>query len=101
MPNKHESLYCCTRRGANYYIINTTQLLYVICTLFFSYKLAGFLSDTAIGMVLFILALGINIYVWFWVMPDMLDAYALTTSVSNSYNDYLYVIDGQIYNRLK
>lgn len=81
IPNRHEGLYCCQRKGVNYLILNSTQLFYTIITMFASYKLGMFLMDTGIGMAFGAMGIGIAIYTWFWVVVDMLDAFAITTSI--------------------
>ena len=81
IPNKQEGLFCCRRKGVHKLVINATQFFYIVLVVYFSNKLSMLLSDDAIGMVLGLLGYGLAIYVWFWVMPDMLDAYTLSTSI--------------------
>ena len=84
--NKHESLFCCKRKGANYLVMQTIQLNYAIVTIYFSYKVGCFLSDEAIGMAFGALGIGCTIYIWAGVMPQMLDAFVISTSVSTKLN---------------
>ena len=81
-PNRHENLYCCKRRGVNYLIINTTQILYITVTIYFSYKFVCLFTDPVIAMALGAVGIIGSVYIWFFIMPSMLDSYALTTSVS-------------------
>ena len=67
--NRHESLFCCKRKGANYLVMQTIQLNYAIVTIYFSYKVGCFLSDEAIGMAFGALGIGCTIYIWAGVMP--------------------------------
>jgi hypothetical protein len=80
--NKHESLFCCKRKGANYLVLQTIQLSYAIVTIYFSYKVAGFLMDDAIGMALGAVGIGLTIYIWAGIMPQTLDSFVISTSVS-------------------
>jgi hypothetical protein len=81
IANKHERLYCCRRKGVNYLIINSTQFFYVVTVIYFSYKVSWLLSDTGIGIAFGALGILLSIYIWFWVMPVIIDDYALTTSI--------------------
>jgi len=81
IPNRQESLFCCKRKGVSYLIVNTSQFMFVAVTLYFSYKLAGFFSDTGIGMGLGGLGIALSFYIWFWVMPELLDCFAISTSI--------------------
>ena len=61
--------------------MQTVQLNYAIVTIYFSYKVAGFLMDEAIGMAFGAMGIGLTIYIWAGVMPQTLDAFVLATSV--------------------
>ena len=81
IPNKQEGLFCCRRKGVHKLVINATQFFYIVLVVYFSNKLSMLLSDDPIGMVLGLLGYGLAIYTWFWVMPEILDAYTLSTSI--------------------
>mmetsp|Transcript_13312 Transcript_13312/g.22611 ORF Transcript_13312/g.22611 Transcript_13312/m.22611 type:complete len:299 (-) Transcript_13312:33-929(-) len=57
------------------------QFMYIVVVIYFSYKVAMLLSDSAIGMALGGVGILLSVYIWFWVMAEMLDIYVLTTSV--------------------
>lgn len=81
IPNKHESLFCCKRKGVRNLVINATQFFYTVLVIYFSNKLSMLLTDDVIGMALGFLGYILAVYAWFWVMPEMLDAYVVSTSV--------------------
>ena len=62
--------------------MNTSQFMYIVVTLYFSYKLCCLFTDTMIGMALGALGILASFYVWFGIMPSLLDSFTLTTSVS-------------------
>ena len=55
--------------------------MYIGSVVFFGYKLAMILIDTPIGMVLGLVAYFLSLYLWFFVMADILDNYFLVTSI--------------------
>jgi hypothetical protein len=55
--------------------------MYIGSVVYFSYKLGMILIDTPIGMVLGLVAYFLSIYLWFFVMVDILDNYFLVTSI--------------------
>ena len=57
------------------------QFFFVVTVIYFSYKVSWLLSDTGIGIAFGGLGIILSIYVWFWVMPVMLDSLALTTCI--------------------
>ena len=81
IPNKHESLFCCKRKGVRNLVINATQFFYTVIVIYFSNKLSMLLTDDVIGIALGFLGYILAVYAWFWIMPDMLDAYVVSTSV--------------------
>lgn len=81
IPNKHESLFCCKRKGVRNLVINATQFFYTVLVIYFSNKLSMLLTDDVIGMALGFLGYILAVYAWFWIMPEMLDAYVVSTSV--------------------
>ena len=91
--NKHESLFCCGRRGVNYLIINTTQFLYILTIIYFSYKCVTIGPDAmavkddtsklAVFIVIMVLAFFILLYIWFGIIPGILLSYTITSNVSN------------------
>jgi len=50
-------------------------------TVYFSYKTGMLLLDEPIGMAFGAMGIGCSIYAWFWVVVDILDAFAITTSI--------------------
>jgi len=62
-------------------VINTVQFLYIITVAFFGYKLGMILVDTPIGMVLGIVGYLLALFAWFWIMPGLLDAFAMSTCI--------------------
>ena len=66
---------------------------YIITVAFVGYKLGMILVDDPIGMVFGIIGLGCSIYLWFWVMPDLLDSYAMANSIEMMKNrDCIYQV---------
>lgn len=103
IPNKHESLFCCKRKGANYYVINIIQFFYIVLVAYFGYKLGMILVDTPIGMVFGILGYVCGLIAWFWVMPELLDSFAMSTCIEMMKNRELInvVIKHQKFERAK
>lgn len=95
MNNKHESLFCCGRRGKNYLILQTTQFFFQISIVFLAMKLLQIHSEFAliaedqteiiIHSVLLIVALVLLIILWFFFIPDLLTTFTIVSNVSNSY----------------
>lgn len=81
IPNKQESLFCCKRKGANYYVINSVQFFYIVLVAFFGYKLGMILVDSPIGMVFGILGYVMALIAWFFIMPELLDSFAMATCI--------------------
>jgi hypothetical protein len=81
IPNKQESLFCCKRKGANYYVINSIEFFYIVLVAFFGYKLGSILVDQPIGMVLGIVGYILASIAWFAVMPELLDSFAMSTCI--------------------
>lgn len=84
IPNKQESLFCCGRAGVGYYVINCIQFMYLIIVAFFGYKLGMILVDEVIGMAIGAVGYILAFIAWFAVMPTMLDAFVISTSVSGT-----------------
>jgi hypothetical protein len=89
--NKHEGLFCCGRRGVNYLIINTTQFLYILTIIYFSYKCVTIGPDAmsvkddqaklAVFIVIMVFAFFILLCIWFWIIPGILLSYTITTNI--------------------
>tara|TARA_B110000285_G_C15006115_1_gene553942 strand:+ start:70 stop:513 length:444 start_codon:yes stop_codon:yes gene_type:complete len=89
--NKHEGLFCCGRRGVNYLIINTSQFLFILTIIYFSYKCVTIGPDAmgvkddqaklAVFITIMILAFAILVYIWFLIIPGILLSYTITTSI--------------------
>ena len=50
-------------------------------TVYFAYKVSMLLLDEAIGMAFGALGIILSIYAWFWPVVEILDAFAITTSI--------------------
>ena len=93
MNNKHEALFCCGRRGRNYMILHATQFFYKLSISFLALKLADIdeeyksiehnQTQVIVHSVLLVLALAILFYIWFFILPDLLTTFTITTNVSN------------------
>lgn len=81
IPNKQESLFCCGRKGPNFYVIYGMQLMYVLLVAYFGYKLGMILIDEVIGMALGFVGYILGCLTFFWLLPSMFDAFVLTSSL--------------------
>ena len=91
IDNKHESLFCCGRRGVNYLILNTTQFLYVLIILFISLKsctmqdevkqITGDRPKIIVHSNLIVFAFTIAALAWFWIVPSILTCFTITTNI--------------------
>ena len=55
--------------------------MYTIVTVFFSYKVGMLLLDDGIGMAFGAMGIIMAIVAWFFFVVDILDAFAITTSI--------------------
>ena len=62
-------------------IINTAQFMYIVTVIYFSYKVANLFTDSGIGIALGGVGILLSIYIWFWVVPDLLDSFVIMTSI--------------------
>lgn len=91
--NKHESLFCCGRRGSNFLILVTAQFIYKMFIFFFAFSIvkcderykAMAKDQTALIVYSVILTLIILIllYVWLFLLPELLTSFTITTNVSH------------------
>ena len=89
--NKHESLFCCGRRGVNYLIIASAQFFYLVTILYLAFKLtivnqefaaiAGDSTKITIHSVILAFAIILLFYIWFGIVPSMLTTFALTSNI--------------------
>ena len=64
-----------------FYVLNSTQFFYIIITAYFGYKFGMLLVDEVIGMAFGFLGIILGCIIFFWALPDIMDAYALGISV--------------------
>lgn len=62
-------------------MINSVQFFYIVLVAYFGYKLGMILVDSPIGMVFGIIGYVVALNAWFWVMPELLDSFALSTCI--------------------
>jgi hypothetical protein len=96
--NKHEALFCCGRRGANFLILSTAQLFYILTLVFLAFRLATIQTEFAaadsdstkivVHSVLLVFALVLLGYLWFFVVPGLLASFTVTTNVSSNPPSY-------------
>ena len=55
--------------------------MYTIVTVYFSYKVGMLLLDDGIGMAFGAMGIIMAIVAWFFFVVDILDAFAITTSI--------------------
>lgn len=62
-------------------MINSVQFFYIVLVAYFGYKLGMILVDSPIGMVFGILGYIMAMVAWFFIMPELLDSFALSTCI--------------------
>jgi len=95
--NKHESLFCCGRRGVNFFILHTAQFFFKLTIAFFAFKLTSINEEftllkkdieVIVHAIILVLAIIVLIYIWFFNLPSFLTSFTITTNVSKSLPTY-------------
>ena len=55
--------------------------MYIVVVIYFSYKVSSLFTDSGIGIALGGVGILLSVYIWFWVVPDLLDSFVIMTSI--------------------